>query len=71
MQVEMVNHWTRPSSAEVDLTVVVSDAAEADRLVADDLVRMDQPHLIVRSADFVTVGPLVILVVPPACAVPT
>jgi bacteriocin biosynthesis cyclodehydratase domain-containing protein len=61
MQVAMVNHWTRPSSAEVDLTVVVSDAAEADRLVADDLVRMDQPHLIVRSAgDFVTVGPLVI-----------
>ena len=44
MQVAIVNHWSRPSSAEVDLTVVVSDAAEADRLVAEDLVRMGQPH---------------------------
>jgi bacteriocin biosynthesis cyclodehydratase domain-containing protein len=61
IQVATVNHWTRPSSAEVDLTVMVSDAAEADRLVTEDLVRADQPHLIVRSAgDFVTVGPLVI-----------
>jgi hypothetical protein len=61
MQVAIVNHWSRPSPAEVDLTVVVSDAAEADRLVAEDLVRMGQPHLIVRSGgDFVTVGPLVI-----------
>ena len=61
MQVAIVNHWSRPSSAEVDLTVVVSDAAEADRLVAEDLVRMGQPHLIVRSGgDFVTVGPLVL-----------
>jgi hypothetical protein len=61
MQVAIVNHWSRPSSAEVDLTVVVSDAAEADRLVAEDLVRMGQPHLIVRSGgDFVTVGPLVV-----------
>ena len=61
MQVAMVNHWSRPSSAEVDLTVMVSDTAEADRLVAEDLVRTDQPHLVVRSAgDFVTVGPLVI-----------
>jgi hypothetical protein len=61
MQVAIVNHWSRPSSAEVDLTVVVSDAAEADRLVAEDLVRMGQPHLIVRSGgDFLTVGPLVV-----------
>src|SRR5215212_8451420 len=61
IQVATVNHWTRPSSAEVDLTVIVSDAAEADRLVTEDLVRADQPHLIVRSAgDLATVGPLVI-----------
>jgi hypothetical protein len=61
MQVATINHWSRPSSAEVDLTVIVSETAEADRLVAEDLVRMDQPHLIVRSAgDLVTVGPLVI-----------
>lgn len=61
MQVATVNHWSRPSSAEVDLTVIVSDTAEADRLVAEGLVRMNQPHLIVRSAgDLVIVGPLVI-----------
>ena len=61
MQVATVNHWSRPSSALVDLTVIVSETAEADRLIAEDLVRMDQPHLIVRSAgDVVTVGPLVI-----------
>ncbi len=55
------DRWWRPSPAEIDLTVIVSDTAEADRLVAEDLVRLDQPHLVVRSAgDFVTVGPLVI-----------
>jgi hypothetical protein len=55
------DRWWRPSPAEIDLTVMVSDTAEADRLVAEDLVRQDQPHLVVRSAgDFVTVGPLVI-----------
>ncbi len=60
IQMATVSHWSRPSSTEVDLTVMVSEAAEADRLVADDLVRMDQPHLIVRPAgDLVTVGPLV------------
>lgn len=61
LPVATANHWSRPSPAEIDLTVIVSDTAEVDRLVANDLVRLDQPHLFVRSAgDLVTVGPLVI-----------
>ena len=61
MPVTTAKHWSRPSPAEVDLTIIVSDTAEADRLIADDLVRLDQPHLVVRPAgDLVTVGPLVI-----------
>ena len=61
MPVATATHWSRPSAAEIDLTVITSDAAEVDRLAADDLVRLDQPHLVVRSAgDLVTVGPLVI-----------
>jgi hypothetical protein len=61
LPVATAKHWSRPSPAEIDLTIIVSDAAETDRLIADDLVRMDQPHLVLRPAgDLVTVGPLVI-----------
>ena len=61
MPVTTAKHWSRPSPAEIDLTIIVSDAAETDRLIADDLVRLDQPHLVLRPAgDLVTVGPLVI-----------
>jgi hypothetical protein len=61
LPVTTAKHWSRPAPAEIDLTIIVSDAAETDRLIADDLVRLDQPHLVLRPAgDLVTVGPLVI-----------
>jgi hypothetical protein len=60
MLVSAATHWSDPSEAEADLTIIASDTVEADRLVADDLMRADQPHLVVRSAgDSVVVGPLV------------
>jgi hypothetical protein len=43
------------------LTVVATDWLEPDRLVADALLRADQPHLLVRaSAAGMDVGPLVL-----------
>lgn len=56
-----VNHWSKPEHVAVDLTVVAVEAPEADRVLTDHLLRMDQPHLLVRGHDLgVTVGPLVI-----------
>ncbi|HWJ51894.1 MAG TPA: hypothetical protein VNT24_00790 [Propionibacteriaceae bacterium] len=54
-------HWSKPETLSVDLTVVVADGPEVDRVITDHLVRHDQPHLLVRSlGDAAWVGPLVI-----------
>ncbi|HLL63130.1 MAG TPA: hypothetical protein VK401_08770 [Propionibacteriaceae bacterium] len=56
-----VDHWSKPETLAVDLTVVVAAGPEVDRLITDHLVRTDQPHLLVRSlGDAVWVGPLVL-----------
>lgn len=54
-------HWSKPETLPVDLTVLVADGPEVDRLITDHLLRLDQPHLLVRSlGDAVWVGPLVL-----------
>ena len=54
-------HWSKPETLPVDLTVVVAEGPEVDRVVTDHLLRVDQPHLPVRSlGDAVWVGPLVL-----------
>jgi hypothetical protein len=54
-------HWSKPETLSVDLTVVVADGPEVDRVITDHLLRHDQPHLLVRSlGDAAWVGPLVI-----------
>ena len=56
-----LTHWSKPETLPVDLTVVVADGPEVDRVVTDHLVRHDQPHLLVRSlGDAAWVGPLVV-----------
>lgn len=56
-----VNHWSKPEDTAVDLTLIAVEAPEADRVLTDHLLRMDQPHLLVRGHELgVTVGPLVI-----------
>jgi hypothetical protein len=56
-----LTHWSKPESDPVDLTVVVADGPEVDRVITDRLIRYDQPHLLVRSlGDAVWVGPLVL-----------
>lgn len=60
-QLVVHNHWSKPEGRRVDLTVVAGETWESDRLVTDGLLRMDQPHLVVRSrGDGVLVGPLVV-----------
>ena len=55
------NHWSKPESGPVDLTIVASSTQEPDRVVVDGLLRTDQPHLLVRPrAGGVLVGPLVV-----------
>jgi hypothetical protein len=59
--VHAANHWTQAFHPPPDLTIIASETVEADRLVAADLLRADQPHLVVRSAgETAIVGPLVI-----------
>ena len=54
-------HWSKPETLRVDLTVVVADGPEVDRVITDHLLRHDQPHLLVRSlGDAAWVGPLVL-----------
>jgi hypothetical protein len=61
LQVDVADHWSKPERATPDLTVIACDTVEVDRLMADDLVRADQPHLVVRSTGAaVVVGPLVV-----------
>lgn len=60
-EVVRVDHWSKPETLAVDLTVVVAEGPEVDRAVTDHLLRQDEPHLLVRSlGDAVWVGPLVI-----------
>ena len=56
-----LDHWSKPETLAVDLTVVVAEGPEVDRVVTDHLLRLDQPHLLVRSlGDAAWVGPLVL-----------
>ena len=56
-----LDHWSKPETRTVDLTVIVSEGPEVDRVVTDHLLRQDQPHLLVRSlGDAVWIGPLVL-----------
>ena len=59
--VRVANHWSKPDGVRPELTIVASDRLECDRVVAEGLLRADQPHLLlcVRSGG-VVVGPLVI-----------
>jgi hypothetical protein len=56
-----VSHWSKPEAARLDLTIVACDRPELDRVITDHLLRLDQPHLVVRSwGNGVSVGPLVL-----------
>jgi hypothetical protein len=58
--VRVSRHWSKPDSSAIHLTVVASDCLEADRRIAEDLLRQDASHLIVRpAATGAVVGPLV------------
>lgn len=60
-RIVLLDHWSKPETLAVDLTVVVSEGPEVDRVITDHLLRTDQPHLLVRSlGDAVWVGPLVL-----------
>ena len=60
-RVQPLDHWSKPETLAVHLTVVVAEGPEVDRVVTDHLLRLDQPHLVVRSlGDAVWVGPLVL-----------
>jgi hypothetical protein len=60
-RLSLVNHWSKPDRDDLELTVVAAETAEVDRVVTDHLLRVDQPHLLLRSTgSAVTVGPLVI-----------
>lgn len=57
----VLNHWSKPDGVPCALTVVAADTPEPDRVIADDLVRSDQPHLVVSPvAGGVVLGPLVV-----------
>ena len=61
LEVRRARHWTKPDTSSVDLTVLVADGPEVDRLVTDTLTGTDQPHLVLRSSGSeVSVGPLVV-----------
>jgi hypothetical protein len=60
-RVLVANHWTKPEGVAPQLTVVAGDRLECDRVLADGLVRADQPHLFLRPrAGGVLVGPFVL-----------
>ena len=59
--ISTLSHWSKPDAARVDLTIVACDRPELDRVITDHLLRIDQPHLVVRSwGNGVSVGPLVL-----------
>lgn len=56
-----LNHWSKPDGVTLDLTVIAAESPEVDRLITDQLLRMDQPHLLVRTHPRgACVGPLVL-----------
>ena len=56
-----LSHWSKPDAAQPDLTIVACERPEPDRVITDHFVRIDQPHLVVRSwGNGVSVGPLVV-----------
>jgi ThiF family len=58
--ISTLSHWSKPETA-LDLTIVACDSPEHDRAVTDHLLRIDQPHLVVRCwGNGVSVGPLVL-----------
>ncbi len=57
----ILTHWSKPDTTPTDLTIVACDRPEPDRAITDHLLRVDQPHLVVRSwGNGVSVGPLVL-----------
>jgi hypothetical protein len=58
--ISTLSHWSKPEAA-LDLTIVACDCPELDRVITDHLLRIDQPHLVVRCwGNGVSVGPLVL-----------
>lgn len=58
--VRIAQHWTKPETDEIALTVVAPSTLEVDRAVATDLLRRDAAHLIVRPTTCgAVVGPLI------------
>jgi len=71
-RISALSHWSKPETAQLDLTVVACDRPEPDRVITDHLVRNDQPHLLLRcSGNGVSVGPLVVQAKPHVCVAPT
>ena len=59
--VTSLSHWSRPEGSAIDLTIVAADGPETDRAITDHLVRLDRPHLVIRSlGNGACVGPLVL-----------
>jgi hypothetical protein len=59
--ISTLSHWSKPETAPLDLTIVACDGPELDRVITDSLLRIDQPHLVVRCwGNGVSVGPLVL-----------
>jgi len=59
--ISTLSHWSKPETTPVDLTIVATDRPEPDRVITEDLVRNDEPHLVVRCwGNGVSVGPLVV-----------
>jgi ThiF family len=59
--ISTLSHWSKPEAAPLDLTIVACDSPELDRVITDHLLRIDQPHLLVRCwGNGVSVGPLVL-----------
>jgi DNA-binding transcriptional ArsR family regulator len=58
--ISTLSHWSKPEAA-LDLTIVACDSPELDRVITDHLLRIDEPHLVVRCwGNGVSVGPLVL-----------
>jgi hypothetical protein len=56
-----LSHWSKPEGVQADLTIVACDQPEPDRVITDQLLRNDHPHLVVRCwGNGVSVGPLVV-----------
>lgn len=59
--ITVTNHWSKLEGMRPQLTIVASDTAEVDRVLTADLLRADQPHLVVRAlSGGAVIGPLVV-----------